>query len=347
MAALLLGLLHVRARGVQVLPRGFAGLFRSPAAFPQHLAFLLAAGDLQPQGVLVSARLRRRFRGFAEQGFDPLHAERGPLAVEGILLGLQFLVLHRAAGLTPQRVRLAVQLPDDVADAQQVVAGPLDLALGRHLAAAVEGRAGRLLDEEAQLVRLGADDLADAALLDDRVGLGADAGPEEQFGDVAQAAGPFVDEVLGLAGTVEAAGDLQFRDLPQGPHHLALLLGQFGGGGVDALLVVEDDGDFGHTQRPVVGIAGEDHVFHAAAAQVAGALLAEDPAQGVDDVRLAAAVRADDPRDPVRELENCLVLRRLEACKFEPFDPHRRPLLQLDGRKTVLKRSRLSHGAGK
>ena len=53
-------------------------------------------------------------------------------------------------------------------------------------------------------------DLADPALLDDRVGLGADAGAEEEVGDVAQAARRLVDEVLRGAVAEQAARD---RDL--------------------------------------------------------------------------------------------------------------------------------------
>ena len=41
----------------------------------------------------------------------------------------------------------------------------------------------------------------------------------------------------------------------------------------------------------------EDHVLHALAAQALGALLAEHPRDGVDDVALAAAVGADDGGD--------------------------------------------------
>ena len=39
--------------------------------------------------------------------------------------------------------------------------------------------------------------------------------------------------------------------------------------------------DLGHAERLAVARAGEDHVFHAGAAQALGALLAEDPADGV------------------------------------------------------------------
>ena len=49
------------------------------------------------------------------------------------------------------------------------------------------------------------------------------------------------------------------------------------------------------------------------AAQVLRALLAQHPADGVDDVRLAAAVRPDDAGDAAREIENRTLGEGLEA----------------------------------
>src|SRR4029077_7759755 len=68
------------------------------------------------------------------------------------------------------------------------------------------------------------------------------------------------------------------------------------------------------------GRAVEDHVGHFAAAQALGALLAEDPADGIDDVGLAAAVRPDDGRDPRREIELRLVGKALETDQFQSFE---------------------------
>ena len=58
--------------------------------------------------------------------------------------------------------------------------------------------------------------------------------------------------------------------------------------------VVDRQGDLGPAQRGPAGGAGEDDVFHLAAAQRLGALLAEHPGDRVDDVALARAVRPDD-----------------------------------------------------
>ena len=113
------------------------------------------------------------------------------VAVRDEALGLRGLALERA--------EVALDLRDDVADAQQVLPRELHLALGLLLAALVLRDAGGLFDEQAAIFGLRADDQADPALLDDRVGLGADAGAEEELGDVLQADRRLVDQVLAVA----------------------------------------------------------------------------------------------------------------------------------------------------
>ena len=124
------------------------------------------------------------------------------------------------------------------------------------------------------------EDLADLALLDDRVGLRAEPGVHEQLVDVAQAAELAVHQVLALAVPVEAARDDAL------------------GRSVGAVAVEARDlqVDLGHLQRLAARGAVEDHVLHRRAAQALDALLAEHPVDRVRDVALAAAVRADDAR---------------------------------------------------
>ena len=55
--------------------------------------------------------------------------------------------------------------------------------------------------------------------------------------------------------------------------------------------------------------AGEDHIFHARAAQALGRLLAQHPTDGVAQVRFAATIRSDDGRDP-RPLNRISVLSK-------------------------------------
>ncbi len=61
--------------------------------------------------------------------------------------------------------------------------------------------------------------------------------------------------------------------------------------------VEERHGDGRHTDGFTIPSAGEDDIFHTAAAEALGRLFAEDPADGVGQVGLAAAVGADDGSD--------------------------------------------------
>ncbi len=83
------------------------------------------------------------------------------------------------------------------------------------------------------------------------------------------------------------------------------------------LAVGERDADFGHAERLAVVGAVEDAVFHLGAAEGLGALLAEHPADGVGDVALAAAVRADDGGHARLEFELGLVRKALESDHFQ------------------------------
>ena len=119
-----------------------------------------------------------------------------------------------------------------------------------------------------------------------------------------------VDEVVAVAGAVEPARD--------GDLGVVLVLE----GHVVRRVVLEGERDLGEVVRRARLAAAEDDVFHRAAAEVPRALLAHAPADGVDDVRLAAAVRADDAQDVVVEVEDGAVDERLEADELELLDLH-------------------------
>ena len=82
----------------------------------------------------------------------------------------------------------------------------------------------------------------------------------------------------------------------------------------------ENHGDGGHAQGFSGLGAGENHVFHAGAAEGFGGLLAEDPADGVTQVGFAASVGTDDCGDtaPV-EPEFGAVAEGFEALEFDLF----------------------------
>ena len=144
------------------------------------------------------------------------------------------------------------------------------------------------------------EDLADLALLDDRVGAGTDSGIHEQLGDVQQTAGGLVDQVVTLSVAVQSPGQLDLGIIEEPGRRPAVLGG-------------EDQRHLGHTQRAAVIAAGKDHVLHELAAQVLGGLFPHAPADGVHDVGLAAAIGADHAGHPLLEVEYHLVGEGFEA----------------------------------
>jgi hypothetical protein len=122
---------------------------------------------------------------------------------------------------------------------------------------------GRVLEELAALLGPERERQVDHALADHGVAVRRQVRLEQQVEDVAQAGAGAVQVVLVLARAVGAAGD---DDLLEG--------------GVEpAGRVVEGDRDLGHAGRRSPGAAGEDQILGLLAAQDAGALLAEHPAQ--------------------------------------------------------------------
>ena len=88
-----------------------------------------------------------------------------------------------------------------------------ELGFGQALLGLELGDAGGLFDDGAAVGGLGAEHLADAALLDDGVGVRAQADAHEEVLNVAQARGAAVDEVFALAGAIQAAADDHFAGM--------------------------------------------------------------------------------------------------------------------------------------
>jgi len=105
-----------------------------------------------------------------------------------------------------------------------------------------------------------------------------------------------VDEVFAFTGAIDAARDLHFG----------------GVGGELAFAVVEGHCDF---SRPRLRLEAEPLKMTSAIsppAQAFGRLFAENPADGIDDIALARAVRPDDGGDAVAELETVLSAKLLK-----------------------------------
>ena len=115
----------------------------------------------------------------------------------GIALGL--------AGLALQRIHLPRHFVEDVVDARQVQLGVFQTRFRQPLAGLELGDAGGLFDDGATVGRLAAENLSDAALLDDRVGLGPEPGAHEDVLNVAQPAKLSVQQILALAGAEQAS----------------------------------------------------------------------------------------------------------------------------------------------
>ena len=97
----------------------------------------------------------------------------------GVALGLGRLAL--------ERVHLASDFFKDVVDAREIELGLFEASFRETLLSLELGDAGGLFDDGAAVVWLGGKDLADASLLDDGIGLGAEARAHEDLLDIAQA----------------------------------------------------------------------------------------------------------------------------------------------------------------
>ena len=197
----------------------------------------------------------------------------------------------------------------------------------------------------AAVLRLRRKNLPDAPLLDDGVAFRTEAAAHEDVLDVAQARLAAINEVFAFAGAEEAAGDGDFAGLRAGVVDGVDLVGlggfdvhdfgsgigggrgvrresgRLGGGEQGRFLgegVDEHHGDRGHTDGFARFGAGEDDVFHAGAAQAAGGLLAEDPADGIAEIGFTTAIGADDGGDAVPgEAQFGAVAERLKTLEFD------------------------------
>ena len=269
----------------------------------RHFLLGRAPGGLaRAQGRLAHAEVAFTVAQPVELGLEPraFSGERRVVrrdegACERLLLAVQDLVLLRLLRLALERAELAPDLVHDVADPKEVLPCRVELALGLAALLLVAGDARRLLDEDPPLVRLRRQHVVELLLVHDRIGPGAGARPGQEVEDVAEAAGVAVEEVLALRGAVEPPAH---RDLAPG----------HGQGAV----VRKRQLDLREPDRLARGRPMKDQVLHAGAAQGLGTLLAERPANGLGDIALAAAVRANDPGDAGQNSDSRLLGKRLE-----------------------------------
>ena len=324
--------LQVDALALAQLPRMLQGLLGSRRVGTRLVVPPLHGGKgVSALHVPGSRPLDHRFRGaqFRDGGLGlglALACERMPardVAVEvphpqcqqlRLQLALAAHVLLVAAG----NAGLALQMADLLVDFLAKVIQPLevltrvrDAVFGLPAAILVARDTRRFFDEGAHVLGPRFDQSRNHALLDDRVAARTEPGAEKQVRDVLAAALGAVDEV----GRVAV------------PRHEALQR-DFGIAGIGsrelAVAVVEDQLDRAAANRLAAARAIEDHVGHRVAAQVLRGNLAHHPADRVDDVRLAAAIRADDASQVAGKRDGGGIDERLETGEFYPGKAHSR-----------------------
>ena len=224
-------------------------------------------------------------------------------------LGRDLLVAAGGAGLPLQALDLGIELAQHVAETGEVAFGRLEPQLGLVAAAVQAGDAGGVLQDAAALLGLGVDDLGDLALAHEGGRAGTGRRILEQNPDVAGAHLAAVDAVGGARLALDPAGDLEQVGVVE--------LGRRG-----APAIVEEDRDLGGVAGGPAGGAGEDHVVHGGGPHRLVRGLAHHPAQRFEQVRLAAAVGADDAGQPPLDDEFGRLDERFEADEPQPVDLH-------------------------
>ena len=171
------------------------------------------------------------------------------------------------------------------------------------------GNAGGLFQHAAALVGPRLDDLADAALVDQRGRARTGRGVGKQHGDVAGAHFAAVDAEGRALLAHDAARDFQRFGIVEGGRRLAVA-------------VVDRHRHFGVIARRPLGVAGKDHVVHLGPAHGLVGGFPHDPAHGLDQIGFAAAVRTDDTGQPGFDHKVGRFDEGLEADQAQPRELH-------------------------
>src|SRR5690606_30065623 len=148
---------------------------------------------------LALARVVQPLARRLDRGVQIAIAPREQHLLPAAQLLAQALVAPRLGRLPLQAAALLLHLVDDVVDAREVLLRRFELQLGRAPARLVLRDARRFFDQLPAIGRTRGQDHPDLALLDDGVGLRAEARVHQQLVDVLQAAVLAVDQVLALA----------------------------------------------------------------------------------------------------------------------------------------------------
>ena len=240
----------------------------------------------------------------------------GEVGIEDAVVGGEGLETAGFGDLAFQGVHAALLLGEDVGDAEEVCLGVFEFAEGVFFLAFELGDAGGFFEDGAAFLGLGGEDLIDLTLRHDGVGGAADAGVHEEVVEIAEAAEGAVEAVFGTAIAEDAAGDGDFVEI------------DFEG----LLAIGHGECDFCHAEGFAFLGAVENDVCHFTAAECFGGSFSKNPANGVDDVGLAAAVGADDSGDAFGEFEYGLIGEGFETLDFEGLEIHERVRPELESR---------------
>ena len=278
--------------------------------FAQFCAFrgdvrLLVADAVFRFRLACAEALHRRFQFGVLGGQFPVLAVV-QVGIEHEDIPVQFLPAAGLRGLPLRGSHLALQLGEDVIDAQEVGFRVLQLAEGLALLCLALGDPGGFLEDLAAVLRFGAQEHVDLPLFHDAVGTAAHARVHEQLVDVLETAGVAIQFVLALPVPEHPARDADLVEI-----HPEILLA-----------VVEDQADLRHAERLALVRAIEDDVRHFPAAERLRRCFPEGPADPVDHIGFPAAVRSDDGGDAFMEVDFGFVGEGFEAVEFEAFEAH-------------------------
>ena len=172
-----------------------------------------------------------------------------------------------------------------IVDAGEVILCRFKAKLGLVTAAMQARNAGGIFEDAAAGARLGVDDFADLALAHHcrRAGTGCGIGKEQLH--VAGADFAAIHAVDRAIIALDAAGDFERFSVVEG-------------GGRLAVLIVDGERHLRHIAGRAIAAAGKDHVVHSGGAQGFMRAFAHNPAQRLDQIGFAAAIRPDNAGQP-------------------------------------------------
>ena len=223
------------------------------------------------------------------------------------VLRVHFVVTLRFFRLLLQRPDLLFNLADNIVQTHYVVLRIVKLAQRFLFAVAVFGDTGAFLEKIPPLFRFRIQNLIDFILTDDTHGIFAQSRISKQIVNILQTAFRLVNQKFTLARTENAPRYHDFLKIER----------------QSAVAVVKRNRNLRSSERTARTASRENYVLRFAAAQIAHVLLAQHPADGISNITLAAAVRADDCRYSLVKFYFQFIGKRLKTVCFKPFQLHK------------------------